>query len=247
MNETIRIMKNHRCIRDYLTKKIPDAIVDELVAAAQAAPSSINSQEISLIVVRERARRERFAEIAGGQPWIAQAPLFIVFVADLYKAKLAADKVGKPLVISDSIEATIAVSIDAGLCMANVITAAESLGLGIVPIGGIRANPQEVIELLELPEYTYPINGLAIGYPADRSRQKPRMPVRAFRHDECYDRERLPELIDAYDREMQRYLRTIGRQDIEGDWSNNTMNYYSRVYFPNVYQTMQAQGFKNKK
>lgn len=247
MNETIRVMKNHRSIREYLPKPIPDEVVDELVAAAQAAPTSINSQEISLLVVRDKALRAQFAEIAGGQPWIAEAPLFFVFVADLYKAKLAADKVGKPLVIPDSVEATIAVSIDAGICMGTVITAAESLGLGIVPIGGIRNNPQAVIELLDLPEYTYPINGLAVGYPANLSQQKPRMPVAAFRHDEKYDKEKLPALIDEYDQLMQRYLRNIGRYEIEGDWSRNTMNYYSQIYFPKVYPTMQAQGFKNEK
>lgn len=45
-------------------------------------------------------------------------------------------------------------SVDAGLSMQNVITAAESLGLGIVPIGGIRKSPDEIIDLLQLPEYT---------------------------------------------------------------------------------------------
>jgi FMN reductase [NAD(P)H] len=114
MNQTIEVMKNHRCIRSFEDKDITDAIIDELVSVAQAAPNSINGQQISLVIVRDKEKKRRIAEIAGGQTWIAQAPLLILFVADFYKAKLAADKVGRPLVIPESVEATIAVSIDAG-------------------------------------------------------------------------------------------------------------------------------------
>jgi FMN reductase [NAD(P)H] len=246
MNQTIEVMKNHRCIRSFEDKDIPDAIIDELVSVAQAAPNSINGQQISLVIVRDKEKKRRIAEIAGGQTWIAQAPLFILFVADFYKAKLAANKVGRPLVIPESVEATIAVSIDAGICLGNVITAAESLDLGIVPIGGIRNDPAAMIELMNLPEYTFPINGLSIGYPADRSRQKPRMPLSAFRHDEVYDPAKLRALIDEYDALMEPYLKSVGRGG-EVNWSTNTINFYSFVYFPKVYPVMKLQGFKNDK
>jgi FMN reductase [NAD(P)H] len=246
MNQTIEIMKNHRCIRNFEDKEIPDAIIDELVAVAQASPNSINGQQISLIIVRDKENKHRIAEIAGGQIWIEQAPLFILFVADFYKAKLAANKVGKPLIIPESVEATVAVSIDAGICLQNVITAAESLDLGIVPIGGIRNDPAAMIKLMNLPEYTFPINGLSIGYPADRSKKKPRMPVAAFRHDEVYDPAKLPALIDEYDALMEPYLKSVGRGN-EVNWSVNTSNFYSFVYFPKVFPIMKLQGFKNDK
>jgi len=246
MNQTIEIMKNHRCIRNFEDKEIPDAIIDELVAVAQASPNSINGQQISLVIVRDKEKKHRIAEIAGGQIWIEQAPLFILFVADFYKAKLAADKVGKPLIIPESVEATVAVSIDAGICLQNVITAAESLDLGIVPIGGIRNDPAAMIKLMNLPEYTFPINGLSIGYPADRSRKKPRMPTAAFRHDEVYDPAKLPALIDEYDALMEPYLKSVGRGN-EVNWSVNTSNFYSFVYFPKVFPIMKLQGFKNDK
>jgi FMN reductase [NAD(P)H] len=246
MNDTIEVMKNHRCIRSFEDKEIPDAIIDELVAVAQATPNSINGQQISLVIVRDKEKKRRIAEIAGGQTWIAQAPLFILFVADFYKAKLAADKVGRSLVIPESIEATIAASIDAGICLQSVITAAESLNLGIVPIGGIRNDPAAMIELLNLPEYTFPINGLSIGYPADRSHKKPRMPVDAFRHDEVYDSTKLRSLIDEYDVLMEPYLKSVDRGN-EVNWSMNTMNYYSFVYFPKVFPIMKLQRFLNDK
>lgn len=246
MNQTIEVMKNHRCIRSFADEDLSDAIIDELVAVAQAAPNSINGQQISLVIVRDKEKKRRIAQIAGGQTWIEHAPLFILFVADFYKAKLAADKVGKPLVIPESVESTIAVSIDAGICLGNIITAAQSLGLGIVPIGGIRKDPAAMIELMKLPAYTFPMNGLCIGYPADKSQQKPRMPVAAFRHDEVYDATKLSALIDEYDAQMEPYLKNLNRGN-EVNWSTNTMNYYSFVYFPKVYPVMKQQGFRNDK
>jgi FMN reductase [NAD(P)H] len=96
MNRTIEIMKNHLCICSFLAKEITNDIIDELVSVAQAAPNSINGQQISLVIVRDKEKKRRIAEIAGCQTWIGQAPLLILFVADFYKASLAAGKVGRP-------------------------------------------------------------------------------------------------------------------------------------------------------
>jgi len=246
MNQTIETMKDHRSIRSYLDKDVSAEIIDNLIEVAQAAPTSINGQHPSIIVVRDKERKEKVAELAGGQPWIAEAPVFFLFVGDFYKAKLAADKVDKELVITDSVEASLVAAVDIGLAMQNVITAAESLGLGIVPIGGIRRNPQEMIELFNLPEYAYPMVGLVIGHPADKSKKKPRMPKEAFRHDEEYNKEKLPALIDDYDQEMAAYLKEIGREQ-EKNWTSYIMEFYNQVYFPKVYPTMKEQGFKNEK
>ncbi len=244
MNETIKVMKNHRSIRNYLDKNVPENIIEELISAAQWAPNSVNGQQLSIIVVRDKAARSKIAELAGGQPWIARAPLFFVFVMDYYKASLAAKKNGKDLKITDSIESTIVAAIDAGLAIQNVITAAESLGLGIVPIGGVRKNPQGMIDLLKLPEFTFPINGLVIGYPADMSMQKPRMPIKAFRHEEKYNADSVKKAIEEYDESMVPYLKSVGRE-IEVNWSRQVMSYYDHVYYPDVFPVMKKQGFKN--
>ena len=245
MNQIIETMKNHRSIRTYLDKEISENIINELIDVAQAAPSSINGQQTSVIVVRDKDKKAKLAELAGGQPWIAQCPVFFVFVADFYKSKLASEKTNKPLVITDSIESTIVAAVDAGLSMQNVITAAESLGMGIVPIGGVRKSPDEVIELLNLPEYTYPLVGLALGYPADNSKLKPRMPRKAYRHDEEYNKEILPELINKYDEVMEVYLKEIGRE-VEGNWSSLTSNIYQYVYYQKFIHHLKTKVLKMK-
>lgn len=246
MNETIKIIQDHRSIRSFLDKSIDDEIIDEILRSSQAMPSSINGQQTSVIVIKDKETKAKIAELAGGQPWIEAAPVFLVFVMDFYKSNIGANKNNKTQVIHESVEGTMVGAFDAGLAMGGAIISAESLGLGIVPIGGVRKKPSEIIELLGLPEYTYPTAGLAIGYPKDNSRKKPRLPFNTFKHEEKYKVDGLKESIDEYDKNMEIYLKEIGRE-VEGNWSKNTSNFYQYVYYPDVYPTMKQQKFNNDK
>lgn len=246
MNVVIESIKDHRSIRQYKAEEVSEEMLNEILASAQAMPNSINGQQTSVILVREQETKKKIAELAGGQIWIAEAPVFLLFVSDFYKTDLAAKKNGLEQVIHTSVEATLVGAVDVGLNMAGAMIAAESLGLGTVPIGGIRKNPQAMIELLGLPEKTFPIAGLVIGYPENRSHKKPRLPMTTYRHDEKYKTENLMEEINCYDEKMEGYLKDIDRE-IEGNWSKNTSKVYQYVYFPDVYPVMKKQGFSNNK
>lgn len=244
MNKVINSIKDHRSIRQYKSEAVSDAMLNEIIESAQAMPNSINGQQTSVIVVRDQEKKNRIAEMAGGQPWIAAAPVFLLFVSDFYKTDLAAKKNGLEQKIHESVEGTVVGAVDVGLNMAGAMIAAESLGLGTVPIGGIRKNPKGMIELLGLPDKTFPVAGLTIGHPEDRSHKKPRLPMNTFRHDESYKTEGLDQEINRYDDQMEAYLKEINRE-VEGNWSKNTSSIYQYVYFPDVYPTMKDQGFTN--
>jgi len=246
MNRTIEIIKDHRSIRDFKSDQIEESLINEIIVAAQSMPNSINGQQTSIVVVQDVKTKAKIAEYAGGQPWIDQAPLFLLFVTDFYKTNLAAKKNGLTQKIHASVEGTVVGAVDVGLNMGAAIIAAESLGLGVVPIGGIRNTPQEMIDLLNLPEMTFPVAGLAIGYPNGESRKKPRLPLNTFRHDEKYKTQHLEREIDNYDLLMADYLKEINRSQ-EINWSTHTSSIYKRVYFPKVHPVMSDQGFKNDK
>jgi FMN reductase [NAD(P)H] len=246
MNETIKIIQNHRSIRSFLDRDIDGEVIDEILKASQSMPTSINGQQTSVIVIKDKERKSKIAHLAGDQKWIDDAPVFIIFLIDFYKTRLAAEKNNINQVIHESVEGTLVGTFDSGLSMGAAIISAESLGLGIVPIGGIRNNPKELIELLELPDCTYPVAGLAIGYPKDNSHKKPRLPFNTFKHNEKYNTDGIKEAIDKYDVTMETYLKEIGRE-IEGNWSKYTANIYKSVYFPKVYPTMNEKGFYNNK
>lgn len=242
MNSTIYTILNHRSIRQYKDKDVSKEELDLILNAARHMPSSINGQQISIIVVKDKERKAKIAELSGGQPWIAQAPVFLVFVMDLYKTAVAAEKNDREQIIQESAEGSMVSTFDAGLAMGGAIIAAESLNLGIVPIGAIRKSPQEVIKLLELPKYTYPVAGLVIGHPDNLSAQKPRMGEKGYIHNETYNKEQVKEAIDEYDETMADYYKQRG--DKISDWSSQVSANYQNVYFPQVLQSLKEQGFK---
>ncbi len=246
MNETLRIQQAHRSIRSYRPDPVSDAMLNEIVAAAHRAPTSMNAQEISLIVVRDAEKRARIAELSGGQPWVIQAPVFIVIAIDFHKTDLGARKAGQAQIVHESMEGFGVAATDAGIVLGTLITAAESLGLGIVPIGSIRRNPQGMIDLLGLPPLTFPLVGLCIGHIRDDVPPKPRLDIKTFRHDERYDASGYPNAIDAYDAKLMDYWKQIGRSDGVA-WSSNLGNFYKQVYFPQVKPVAAMQGLLNDK
>ncbi|POZ63664.1 NADPH-dependent oxidoreductase [Chromobacterium alticapitis] len=242
MNETLQLMHSHRSVRSYQDQPIAPEMLDAVLDAAWKGPTSINGQQVSLVVVQDAKRRQRIAEIAGGQPWIAQAPVFIAIVMDFHKTRVGVEMAGERQLIHNSVEAFAVGAVDAGIALGNLITAAHAAGLGAVPIGGIRRDPQAMIDLLELPELTFPLAGVAIGHIQDDGAQKPRLPRASFIHRERYQAEGLAGHIAAYDDTLRRHWETIGRADGE-PWTANTARVYRQVYFPQVAPVARAQGF----
>jgi FMN reductase [NAD(P)H] len=242
MNETVRLLQSHRSERSYKSDPIPDDILDNIIEAAHLAPTSINTQEVSIVVVKDAEHRKRISEIAGGQPWIAKAPVFLVLVADLYKTRVGAEKAGIKQEIQHSLEGVIASVTDVGIALGTIMVAARSYGLGIVPIGAVRRDPQAMIDLLGLPENTLAIAGVCLGYVDQPATQKPRLPIESFRHEERYHPENLRPAVDAYDRILPEYWQKIARTD-GSSWSENTAGAYSRVYFPSIKPVAASQGF----
>jgi hypothetical protein len=81
-NDVLAQQLAHRSVRAYRPDPVPDDTLTALIAAAQSAPTSGNLQLWSVVAVRDEARRTRLAELAGEQDFIAQAPLFLVWLAE---------------------------------------------------------------------------------------------------------------------------------------------------------------------
>ncbi|WP_130835803.1 NADPH-dependent oxidoreductase [[Erwinia] mediterraneensis] len=246
MNNVIETLINHRSDRSFLDKAIPDEILNNIIHSAYRAPTSVHSQQVSLIVTRDKATKAKLAELAGGQPWIARAPVFITFVLDMHKTARGMKLAGETQMAHQSIESIVSGSIDVGIALASAMAAAHSQGLGVVPIGGIRRDPLEVIKLLNLPKMTFPVNGLTLGYVDQPAALKPRLPLPTFRHDESYNSEALDTLIAQHNDELIQHWKTIERDGGES-WSKTVGNYYKSIYFPNVLPALKEQGFGTEK
>lgn len=209
-NPILESLLAHRSVRRYLPTELPAGTLELLIAAAQSAATSSNLQSWSVIAVEDPESKRRFAEIAGGQAHIVQAPLFLVWVADLSRAKRQAEREGSVLEALDYVESLLFSSIDAALAAQNAVVALESLGLSSVYIGALRNDIAAVSELLKLPTNSYPVFGLCIGYadPAYDGGVKPRLGQGVVLHREQYSITGEAQSVDAYSERLQTYYRS---------------------------------------
>lgn len=246
MNEVIQTMMNHRSCRQYSDKPVPDDHLQAILRAAQWGPSWIHGQQVSVIVIREPNERELFAELVGGQAHVAQAPIFLVFCADFHRAAVAAEARGKFLAALEDVDALMVGATDVGIALSNAITAAESLGLGTVPIGGIRRQPLRVIETLQLPSYVIPISGLCIGYPEETVEQKPRLPLDVFTHDGRYE-PLSQKTLAAYDELISGNTKQRTGGATTTTWSDRLISFYEQPYYQEIAAMLKQQGFTCKR
>lgn len=111
--------------------------------------------------------------------------------------------------------------VDTAMMAQNALTAAESLGLGGVFIGGLRNNIEPVTELLKLPQHVLPLFGLCLGWPADNPDIKPRLPASLVVHENQYQPLN-KDVLSQYDEQLAQYYLTRGsntRRDTERPYS----------------------------
>jgi len=243
MNDTLKIIADHRSSRSYTEEPVDDALLDELIATCQRAPTSGNTQHVSLMVIKDPAKRAKIAELAGGQPWIARAPVFMVILVDHYKTAQAMEIAGRPHVIQEHIEGTISAVTDAGILLGQLMIAGQALGLGIVPIGAVRNHADAMIDLLELPPNVFPVVGLCLGHIKNPAHQRPRLPLETFRFNERYGTPDLKPAIKAYDEALLAHWKRVGRDDGEA-WSKAIVHYSDHNYRPALMASLLRQGFR---
>jgi nitroreductase/FMN reductase [NAD(P)H] len=180
-----------------------------LFACALSAPSKSDLQQADIVHVADRAGIRAIADLIPDMPWINDAPVFLVFCGNNRRIRQIGEWRGKPFA-NDHLDHFMNAAVDAGLVMMNFIRAAEAVGLGACPISAVRNHPHELSRLLALPDWVFPVAGLAVGYPAEAGRISARLPLEVTVHVDRYDETDLQQKIEAYDRrrrELQPYRR----------------------------------------
>ena len=248
---TIEQIYKHYSVRSYKTDPVPREMVETIVAAGQRASTSSNMQLYSVVAVSEQATRNKLAELCGDQAHIRQAPLFLAWCADVSMVHRACE-LRQHQHVASSMENFLVAAVDVALLMQTATLAAESLGLGMCYIGGIRNNPQQVIELLHLPPYVMPISGMTLGWPNAEPNIRPRLPLEAILHWETHDKSREDAELHAYDQAMIETGIYDGRQvpvpGKEGEmeeygWLEHTARRVSRPNRVHLRKVIENQGF----
>lgn len=246
MNETLNLLKNHSSVRNFKSRAIPEEQVNEIFKAANQTSSFSLLQAVSIIRVTDTSVRKKIMKLSGNQNYIEEASEFWIFCSDFNRNHKIAPNVDLTYVEFLQIGA-----VDVGLMAQNTLTAAESLGLGGVFIGGIRLNIEEVTALLDLPEYVVPLMGVCIGYPATEKPQlKPRLPQNIVMHNNKYNDFNM-EAIEEYDKQMKKYYENrpvvapFTVKKVKG-WSEHIEDHLERSIQPNMLEYLNKQGYAKK-
>lgn len=242
MNEVMKLMQSHSSVRSYTDEKIDEELLHEIIASGQAAASSSFIQAYSVIRVTEKAKRRVIAEVAGGQSWIIEAAEFLVLCADMQRINYASQKSGEGE-LQGYAEHFLAATVDTALMAQNMMLAAESSGLGCVFIGGIRNDPQVLVDTLEIPEHVYPAFGFCLGWPKHKNAVKPRMPVESILHENVYDQEKVKSAVDDYDEIIADYYGSRASNAKSSDWSAPTTRAIQGKRREHMLEFLQSQGF----
>lgn len=217
MANLTEIMRAHSSVRKFTDAVIPDAAIREFIEAGRAASNWKNFQSYSIIIVKSP---ESKAAIYAAHPSISTKAVlncshFLVFVGDLKRAEKAV-LLNQADFKPEGIESILISSIDAALSAENVLLAAEVNGYGGVMMGLLREKSSEISEILGLPDFTYPLFGIALGVPAKINPVKPRLPYEAMVFEEKYQ---LPDsaIITAYDEQLEEYA---GARRLGSSWSS---------------------------
>ncbi|CAM4379726.1 oxygen-insensitive NADPH nitroreductase [Paenibacillus tarimensis] len=217
---TIEGLMNHRSIRKFTDQLVTEEHRSAILAAGQQASSSSNMQAFSVIRITDRQLREELMAITGNQSYVLESPEFWVWCADLYRYTMAAGQgSGSERLEEANAEWYTIGAVDTALAAQNAAAAAESLGLGIVYIGGIRNDIRRVGELLKLPQLVAPLFGMCIGYPDQDPVVRPRLSPEAVMHENEYSSSAYASLIAEYDDRHRSYMRERSGGKLETSWS----------------------------
>jgi len=185
---------NHRSIRKYQSKPIPEEILRQILEAGICASNTGNMQVYSMVVTKDEALRKQLWEAHFRQNMVLQAPVLVTFCADVNRfskwcrLRSAEPAYGNMLWFCNA-------AIDATLASQNIALSAEAFGLGICYLGTAIYNAKRIIDILKLPAGVIPVTAMVIGYPDEQPPLTGRLPLEAVVHNETY-REPTDEEID---------------------------------------------------
>lgn len=231
--DELACMARHRSHRKFAERAVEPALLELLFACALSAPSKSDLQQADIVHVADRAKVKAIADGIPDMPWIAHAPVFLVFCGNNRRIRRIGEWRGRPFA-NDHLDHFMNAAVDAGIVMTSFIHAAEAAGLGCCPISAVRNHPEATSRLLELPAGVFPVAGLCAGYPAESGRITPRLSLSVTVHTDRYDESGARENIDAYDRRRdavlpyrrQRNAERFGTADFYG-WSEDKARQYA--------------------
>ncbi len=183
--DVMRVLLEHRSIRKFQEKEVPQAILDAILEAASRASTTGNMQVYSIIVNRDPAMKQKVWDFHFRQPMALQAPVLLTFCADFHRfSQWCRQRKAEPGY--DNMLSFLTAVIDAMLAAQNACIAAEAHGLGICYLGTTLYNAEKIAQVYGCPDGVVPLTTVVLGYPAEEPALTDRLPVEGIVHYETY-------------------------------------------------------------
>ncbi len=190
MNEVIKLLKSHTSIRKFNDIKITDEQIQHIIESALQGATAGNMMAYSIIKIRSKDTLMKLSKSCDNQPFIADADVALLFVADNYKwhkfyeqrniSETFPDYEGP--CISDFM---LGIN-DAMIAAQNAVIAAESMEIGTCYIGDIMENYEYHKELFNLPKYAMPAVLVIMGNYDTKPQKRERFDKSYVVFDETY-------------------------------------------------------------
>lgn len=189
-------IQTRRTIRQYADREVGEQLLNQLLADAARTQTMGNLQLYSVIVTRSAKMKSRLAPAHFNQPMVTTAPVVLTVCADFNRtSQWARCRQAEPGY--DNLLSFLNAATDALLYTQTFCNLAEEAGLGLCFLGTTVYQPQQIIDVLQLPRLVFPVATLTVGWPAEEPPLTDRLPRESFVHDETY-RDYTPEDIDTY-------------------------------------------------
>ena len=217
MESVYDVIMRRRSVRSFLDTPVEEERVQKLLEAAIQAPSGGNIQPISIIRIEKPEGRDKLAKLAVNQPWVAKAPLCLLFCIDFHRTGKWAQAEGASFGGEKALMSFLLAYADVFCSAENAVLCATSLGLGTVYIGMVLAAMAEIRREFGLPDKVVPVVALCIGYPKKVPAGITKLPTAAMIHRERYEDKTGDELKALY---REKY----------GDLTADVKKYFERTY-----------------
>lgn len=214
-NPALKLLLERASCRNFSDRPVPPEVLDQVLAAGVHGPTGGNLQPYSIIKVQEAITRHRLCELCGDQPFIAKAPVNLLFCIDWHRSRRWAELEVAPFTAADSFRMFWISFQDTVICAHGVATAADSVGLGSVYVGLVLECFLELRELFGLPDGVLPVVLLCVGYPKGVPEPARKLGPEAIVHEETYGELDDDALRKAFGQKHQGKTRKITDERLE--------------------------------
>lgn len=221
MNEVIETIMKRKSVRSFEPREIEAKKKQMILEAALRAPTAGNMSLYTILDITDQDLKERLSETCDHQPFIARAPLVLVFCVDYYRwyrCFQSLESEDYPVRKPDVGDFMLAFE-DTVIAAQTAVLAAESLGISSCYIGDILENYEIHQDILKLPHYVAPVSMLVFGYALpgqEKRKQTPRFAVEDMVFENGYCREKADQMKEMLKKreqkqpeEMEDYLRAF--------------------------------------